>query len=153
MCRGKFESNFSIVKKMSQNNTRKKAVQDEQNKGYFYGTITNIEQTLERFLQREIQDAFRLGYKMSDDIVKNSYEVKLLEEIFTKGYLTAKIITSRLDETNKTKSVLARLAIMGTLSKEVEEMRDKILIPALVVRSGTPISDISGRDLPSPAEI
>jgi hypothetical protein len=153
MCRGKFESNFSIVKKMSQNNTRKKAVQDEQNKGYFYGTITNIEQTLERFLQREIQDAFRLGYKMSDDIVKNSYEVKLLEEIFTKGYLTAKIITSRLEETNKTKSVLARLAIMGTLSKEVEEMRDKILIPALVVRSGTPISDISGRDLPSPAEI
>ena len=138
---------------MSQNNTRKKAVQDEQNKGYFYGTITNIEQTLERFLQREIQDAFRLGYKMSDDIVKNSYEVKLLEEIFTKGYLTAKIITSRLEETNKTKSVLARLAIMGTLSKEVEEMRDKILIPALVVRSGTPISDISGRDLPSPAEI
>jgi hypothetical protein len=43
MCRGKFESNFSIVKKMSQNNARKKAVQDEQNKGYFYGTITNIE--------------------------------------------------------------------------------------------------------------
>ena len=90
---------------------------------------------------------------MSEDAVKNSYEVKLLEEIFTKGYLTAKIITSRLDENNKAKSVLARLAIMGTLSKDIEEMKDKILVPALVVRSGTPISDISGRDLPSPAEI
>ena len=43
MCRGKFESNFSIVKKMSQNNAKKKANQDEQNKGYFYGSITNIE--------------------------------------------------------------------------------------------------------------
>ena len=108
---------------------------------------------MERFLQREIQEAFRLGYKMSEDTVKNSYEFKLLEEIFTKGYLTAKIITSRLDETNNAKSVLARFGIMGTPSKDVEEMRDKILIPALVVRSGTPISDISGRDLPSPAEI
>ena len=115
--------------------------------------ITNIEQTLERFLQREIQDSYRLGYKLSEDAVKNSYEVKLLEDTFTKGYLSAKIITSRLDENNRGKSMLARLAIMGTIHKEVDEVRDKILIPALIVRAGTPISDISGRDLPSPAEI
>jgi len=50
MCRGKFESNFSMVKKMSQNNAKKKAAQDEQFKGYFNGIITNIEHTLERFL-------------------------------------------------------------------------------------------------------
>lgn len=90
---------------------------------------------------------------MPENAVEDSYEVKLLFEIFTKGYLNAKIISSRLDDNNKAKSVLARLAIMGTLQKDIEEMKDKILVPALVVRSGTPISDISGRDLPSPAEI
>ena len=108
---------------------------------------------MERFLQREIQDSYRLGYKLSEDAVKNSFEVKLLEETFIKGYLCAKIISSRLDESNKGKSMLARLAIMGSMQKDVEEARDKILIPALIVRSGTPVSDISGRDLPSPAEI
>jgi hypothetical protein len=90
---------------------------------------------------------------MSEDAVQNSYEVKLLEEVFTKGFLSAKIISSRLDENNKAKSAIARLAIMGTLQKDIEEMRDKILVPALVIRAGTPVSDISGRDLPSPAEI
>ena len=49
--------------------------------------------------------------------------------------------------------MLARLAVMGSMQKDVEEARDKILIPALIVRAGTPVSDISGRDLPSPAEI
>jgi|LauGreDrversion4_2_1035121.scaffolds.fasta_scaffold73359_1 hypothetical protein len=90
---------------------------------------------------------------MSEDAVKNSYEVKLLEETFNKGLLTAKIISSRMDENSKSKSMLARLAIMASMNKEVEELRDKILIPALIVRPGTPISDLSGRDLPSPAEI
>ena len=52
---------------------------------------------------------------MSEDAVQNSYEVKLLEEVFTKGFLSAKIISSRLDENNKAKSAIARLAIMGTL--------------------------------------
>lgn len=49
-------------------------------------------------------------------------------------------------------SLLAKLAIMGNMSKESEE-KDQISVPALVIRPGTPVSDISGRDLPSPAEI
>ncbi len=38
------------------------------------------------------------------------------------------------------------------MSKESEE-KDQISVPALVIRPGSPVSDISGRDLPSPAEI
>ncbi len=49
--------------------------------------------------------------------------------------------------------MLARLAVMGSIHKEIEENRDKISIPPLVIRSGTPVSEISGRGLPSPAEI
>jgi hypothetical protein len=52
-------------------------------------------------------------------------------------------------------SALAKLAILGNISKggnDYERDRNQ-QIPALVIRSGTPVSDTSGRDLPSPAEI
>jgi hypothetical protein len=47
---------------------------------------------------------------------------------------------------------LAKFALIGNLSKESEE-KDQINVPALVIRPGSPVSEISGRDLPSPAEI
>ncbi len=75
-------------------------MKDQENRGYLFGSITNIESTLQRFLQRELQDSFRLGYKMPDDAVRNSFEVKILEQTLTRGLLNARIIMNR-DENNK----------------------------------------------------
>jgi hypothetical protein len=41
--RGKTESNFSLVKKMSQNNAEKKAAVDLKNRSSGFGLITNLE--------------------------------------------------------------------------------------------------------------
>ena len=47
ICRGKFESNFSIVKKMSQTHVAKKVDQDRRGKSTdSFGVISNIEQTI-----------------------------------------------------------------------------------------------------------
>jgi len=48
---------------------------------------------------------------------------------------------------------MQRIALLGTINRKEEETFDRSQINALVIRSGTPISDISERDLPSPAEI
>jgi len=47
VCRGKFESNFSIVKKMSLTHVSKRVESERRAKtGDGYGVITNIEQTI-----------------------------------------------------------------------------------------------------------
>lgn len=49
ICRGKFESNQSIVKKMSQNHIDKISNHEiTESKGLLLGTITNIEKTINR---------------------------------------------------------------------------------------------------------
>jgi len=50
---------------------------------------------------------------MVEEAIKNSNEVRILEEEFTKGLINAKIIASKLDTKNKGMSILAKLAIMG----------------------------------------
>lgn len=85
---------------MSQNHARKQAAKDQENRGYLFGSITNIESTLQRFLQKEMQESFRLGYRMPENAVRNSFEVKILEDTFTRGLLNARIIMNR-DENNK----------------------------------------------------
>ena len=48
---------------------------------------------------------------------------------------------------------LAHLAIMANLDKDDRDIEERLNAPIMVLRSGTPISEISGRDLPSPADI
>ena len=114
--------------------------------------ISNIDHTLEMFLTQELNDNFQNSFKDQEEALKNSYEVRIIEEALTKGLINARIIASKLDTNKMGVSFLAKLAIMGNMSKESEE-KDQISVPALVIRPGTPVSDISGRDLPSPAEI
>lgn len=45
------------------------------------------------------------------------------------------------------------MAIMSNLDRDDRDIDERINAPIMVLRSGTPISDISGRDLPSPADI
>jgi len=50
--------------------------------------------------------------------------------------------------------MLAKLTIMGNIKKDTDPYKkDRSQISALVIRKGSPVSDMSGRDLPSPAEI
>jgi hypothetical protein len=51
--RGKVESNFSIVKKMSQNHANKKANQDYKDRGSGFGIISNIERTIIKMWMRD----------------------------------------------------------------------------------------------------
>jgi len=50
-------------------------------------------------------------------------------------------------------NAIAHLAIMANLDKDDRDINERMNAPIMVLRSGTPISDISGRDLPSPADI
>lgn len=50
-------------------------------------------------------------------------------------------------------SNLAEIAIMANIEKDNRDLEERISAPILVLRQGTPISEISGRDLPSPADI
>lgn len=50
-------------------------------------------------------------------------------------------------------SQLAHLALMANLEKDNRDIEERMNAPMMVLRQGTPISDISGRDLPSPADI
>ena len=58
VCRGKFEANFSIVKKMSQDHIVKHVHQSKIMKGHFFGMISNIDHTLEMFMQQELNGNF-----------------------------------------------------------------------------------------------
>lgn len=42
---------------------------------------------------------------------------------------------------------------MANLEKDNRDINERLNAPIMVLRQGTPISDISGRDLPSPADI
>ena len=42
---------------------------------------------------------------------------------------------------------------MANIDKDNRDIEERIAAPILVLRKGTPISEISGRDLPSPADI
>ena len=48
---------------------------------------------------------------------------------------------------------LAHWAIMANLDIDNRDIEERINIPIMLLRQGTPISEISGRDLPSPADI
>jgi len=50
-------------------------------------------------------------------------------------------------------NAIAHLAIMANLDRDNRDINERMNAPIMVLRSGTPISDISGRDLPSPADI
>jgi hypothetical protein len=69
-------------------------------RGHFFGIISNIDHTLETFMQTEMSDNYNLNFKMLEEAMKNSYEVKIIEEILTKGLINAKIIMSKLDVNN-----------------------------------------------------
>ena len=69
-------------------------------RGHFFGIISNIDQTLETFMHTEMSDNYNLNFKMLEEAMKNSYEVKIIEEILTKGLINAKIIMSKLDVNN-----------------------------------------------------
>jgi hypothetical protein len=51
-------------------------------------------------MQTEMSDNYNLNFKMLEEAMKNSYEVKIIEEILTKGLINAKIIMSKLDVNN-----------------------------------------------------
>lgn len=42
---------------------------------------------------------------------------------------------------------------MASLEKDNRDIDERLNAPIMVLRQGTPISEISGRDLPSPADI
>ena len=46
MVRGKVETNYSIVKKMSQTHAEKKVTQDFMKRGSGFSVITNIDETI-----------------------------------------------------------------------------------------------------------
>ena len=106
---------------MSQDQVSKQMQESKLLRGHFFGIISNIDHTLEMFLQSEVSDDHSLNYKMQEEALKNSYEVKIIEETLTKGLINAKIIASKLDTRNAGASILAKLAIMGNMSKESEE--------------------------------
>jgi hypothetical protein len=70
--RGKFETNFSIVKKMSQTHAKKRASVDALNRGTQYGLITNIAETLSRLIQKEYHECKKQGQRMSADFLQES---------------------------------------------------------------------------------
>lgn len=88
-------------------------------------------------------------------LLKDVEDLKMLEECFTKGILNARIIEGKVKGETKGFSMLAKLTIMANIKKDSGDAykRDKTQIAGLVIRKGSPISDMSGRDLPSPAEI
>lgn len=78
----------------------------------------------------------------------------MLEEKFTKALLNARIISGKVKGDSKGMSIMSKLAILGGIKSETDPYkRDKGQISALVIRKGSPVSELSGRDLPSPAEI
>lgn len=66
-------------------------------KGHFFGMISNIDHTLEMFLQQELSDSLSQSYKAQEEALRNSYEVKIIEESLTKGLINARIISSKLE--------------------------------------------------------
>lgn len=48
---------------------------------------------------------------------------------------------------------MAHLSLIGNLELDERDIDERMNAPIMVLRSGTPISEISGRDLPSPADI
>lgn len=48
---------------------------------------------------------------------------------------------------------MAHMAIMSSLTRDERHIDERMSDKLLVLRPGTPISEISGRDLPSPADI
>jgi hypothetical protein len=45
------------------------------------------------------------------------------------------------------------MAIMVNIDKDSRSIDERMKVPIMILRAGTPISDISGRDLPSPCDI
>jgi len=45
------------------------------------------------------------------------------------------------------------MALMANLEKDNRDIEERMNAPIMLLRQGTPISEISGRDLPSPADI
>jgi hypothetical protein len=66
-------------------------------KGHFFGMISNIDHTLEMFLTQEQSDNFSNSFKAQEEALKNSYEVRIIEEALTKGLINARIIASKLE--------------------------------------------------------
>lgn len=66
-------------------------------KGHFFGMISNIDHTLEMFLQQELSGNLSQSYKAQEEALRNSYEVKIIEESLTKGLINARIISSKLE--------------------------------------------------------
>lgn len=133
---------------MSQSNIQKRNAFDQSNQsGAFYGLITNIEEAIERIWLKSSTEP------RSDELLNNTDDVKALEDTFTKAVISAKIIKTRLGQGDKERNILTKLAILGHLQKMDQQTKEKLQVTSLLIPQGTPVSQISGRDLPSPAEI
>jgi hypothetical protein len=79
----------------------------------------------------------------------------MLQDCFAKGLLNAKIIMNAegSESLGGKTTTMQRMALLGTINRKDDEAFSRSRVTPLVIRSGTPISDLSERDLPSPAEI
>lgn len=78
ICRGKYESNFSIVKKMSLTHVAKRVESERRAKtGDGYGIITNIEQTISALWLKD-QEVSKMTSKQIQEALKSQNDVKML---------------------------------------------------------------------------